>query len=88
MHTAIKGSDQTAGMRRLILGFAGRTYHIVGNLMSRLIICIFRWLKILQSNSQILSCDGVKEAQFNTLYYLANRGLATETIQTSDSSSN
>ena len=23
-------------MRRLILGFAGRTYHIVGNLMSRI----------------------------------------------------
>ena len=30
------GSDQTARMRRLILGFAGRTNHIVGNLMSRL----------------------------------------------------
>ena len=25
----IKGSDQTARMRRLIRGFAGRTYHIV-----------------------------------------------------------
>ena len=32
-----KGSDQTAPMRRLISDFAGRTYHIVGNLMS--------WLK-------------------------------------------
>ena len=32
-----KGSDQTARMRRLIRGFAGRTYHFVGNLMSRLI---------------------------------------------------
>ena len=31
-----KGSDQTARMRRLIGGFAGRTYHIVGYLMSRL----------------------------------------------------
>ena len=31
-----KGSDQTARMRRLIGGFAGRTYHVVGNLMSRL----------------------------------------------------
>ena len=30
------GSDQTALMRRLILGFASRTYHIVGNLMHRL----------------------------------------------------
>ena len=28
-----KGSDRTARMRRLIWGFAGRTYHIVGNLM-------------------------------------------------------
>ena len=28
-----KGSDQTARMRRLVLAFAGRTYHIVGNLM-------------------------------------------------------
>ena len=31
-----KGSDQTARMRRLIGGFVGRTYHIVGNLMSLL----------------------------------------------------
>ena len=31
-----EGSDQTARMRRLIWGFAGRTYHIVGNLMPRL----------------------------------------------------
>ena len=28
-----KGSDQTARIRRLIWGFAGRTYHIAGNLM-------------------------------------------------------
>ena len=28
-----KGSDQTARMRRLVWAFAGRTYHIVGNLM-------------------------------------------------------
>ena len=32
-----KGSDQTARMRRLIRGFTGRTYCIVGHLMSRLI---------------------------------------------------
>ena len=32
-----KGSDQTACMPRLIWGFAGRTYHINGNLMQRLI---------------------------------------------------
>ena len=36
MQAARKGSDQTAHMRRLIWGFAGRTYHIFGNLMSRL----------------------------------------------------
>ena len=29
------GSDQAAHMRRLVLAFAGRTYHIVGNLLSR-----------------------------------------------------
>ena len=29
-----KGPDQNARLRRLIWGFAGRTYHIVGNLMS------------------------------------------------------
>ena len=29
-----KGSGQTARMRRLTWGFAGRTYHIVGSLMS------------------------------------------------------
>ena len=31
-----KGSDQTPRMRRLVWAFDGRTYHIVGNLMSRL----------------------------------------------------
>ena len=31
-----KGSDQTARILRLVSGFAGRTYHIVGNLMLRL----------------------------------------------------
>ena len=33
-----KGSGQIARMRRLFWAFAGRTYHIVGNLMPRLII--------------------------------------------------
>ena len=33
-----KGSDQTTCMRRLIWGFAWRTYHIVGNLMHWLIL--------------------------------------------------
>ena len=31
-----KGTDQTAHMRRLVWAFAGHTYNIVGNLMSRL----------------------------------------------------
>ena len=35
--TTSKGSVQTASMHRLIWGLAGRTYHIVGNLMSQLI---------------------------------------------------
>ena len=35
-----KSSDQTACMRRLTRGFADRTYHIVGNLMSWLILCL------------------------------------------------
>ena len=39
MLTTSKGSDLTAHMCRLIGGFAGRTYHIVGNLMS--------WLKCM-----------------------------------------
>ena len=42
-----KESDQTAHMARLILGFAGRTYHIAGNLISRLKCS-------RDSNSQIL----------------------------------
>ena len=37
MQATSKGSDQTARMRRLILGFAGWTYHIVVNLMPQLI---------------------------------------------------
>ena len=40
-----KGSDQTAHMRRLIWGFAGRTYHIVGNFMSRLNFLYLGWYK-------------------------------------------
>ena len=34
-----KGSDQTARMRRLIWGFAGRTYHIVGNPCGFVVAC-------------------------------------------------
>ena len=42
-----KGSDQTVCMRRLILGFAGCTYHIVGNIMWRLnyVHVLFRFIK-------------------------------------------
>ena len=36
MQATSKGSDQTVRMRRLIWGFAGRIYHIVGNPMPRL----------------------------------------------------
>ena len=39
-----KGSDQTARMRRLIWGFAGCTYHIVGNLMHWLICNEYKML--------------------------------------------
>ena len=35
-----KDSDQNARMRGLVWGFAGRTYHIVGNLMLRLKFCL------------------------------------------------
>ena len=31
-----KGSDQSAHMRRLVWAFAGRKYHIVGNIMPQL----------------------------------------------------
>ena len=44
-----KCSDQTARMRRLIWDFAGRTYHIVGNLMPRLIY----FVHVLSRNYQI-----------------------------------
>ena len=37
-----KGSDQAVRMHRLVLAFAGRIYHLVGNLMSRLIVFCYR----------------------------------------------
>ena len=37
MQATSKGSDQTVHMCRLVWAFAGRTYHIVGNLKLRLI---------------------------------------------------
>ena len=43
-----KGSDQTAHIRRVIGGFAGRTYHIVGNLM--------HWLKSYEPRLDFQQC--------------------------------
>ena len=37
MQSTSKASDQTARIRRLIRGYACRTYHIFGNRMLRLI---------------------------------------------------
>ena len=48
MQATSKGSDKTARMHRLIWGFAGRTYHIVGNLMPWLNIIINSYLAILK----------------------------------------
>ena len=44
-----KGSDQTARMRRLIWGFAGRTYHIVENVMLWLIF-IYLFINPIRPN--------------------------------------
>ena len=41
-------------MRRLILGFAGRTYHIVGNLMHWFILCLMEKLKKLFKNTSFI----------------------------------
>ena len=48
-----KGSDQTARMRRLVWAFAGRTYPIVGNLMSRL-----RYARHCLCNALYVYCRG------------------------------
>ena len=42
-------SDQTVRMRRLIWGFAGRTYHIVGNRMHWLIYITYLKVKIMNT---------------------------------------
>ena len=57
-----KGSDQTAYMCRLIRGFAGRTYHIVGNLMLRL-----NYRFHVEDNSHIFSigCQGRSKCSFD-----------------------
>ena len=52
-----KGSDQTACMHRLIWGFAGRTYQIVGNLVSWLNYVII--LIILQQNYMLWALLGI-----------------------------
>ena len=46
-----EGSDQTAHMRRLVRVFAGRAYHIVENLMSRLISYYRQLLKKVMDRS-------------------------------------
>ena len=49
MQETSKGSDQTGRMRRLIWGFAGHTYHIVGNHRSQLkctLLNLFRFAKL------------------------------------------
>ena len=43
-------------MRRLIWGFTGRTYHIVGNLMSRLIYGLIWWLWLVWSFFSLKMC--------------------------------
>ena len=67
--TEVKGSDQTEHMRRLIWGFAGHTYHIVGYLMSRLIcfadklwLCNSRGM-LNTANPDQLDCSGALFAQ-------------------------
>ena len=42
-----KCSDQAAHMHRLVWAFAGRTYHIFGNPMSRLIHWFKKWIQFL-----------------------------------------
>ena len=48
-----KGSDQTVRMRRLVWAFAGRTYLIVGNLMSRL-----KYVRHCLCNALYVYCRG------------------------------
>ena len=68
-----KGSDQTARMRRLIWGFAGRTYHIVGNLMLRL-ICYFIGFVIQLFISEHMTNNLLIPISLPTMYD-ANKGL-------------
>ena len=56
MQATSKGSDKTAHMRRLIRGFAGRIYHIVGNLMSRLKSYFFSGCSILERIQMLGPC--------------------------------
>ena len=49
-----KDSDQTARMRRLIWGFDGRTYHIVGNLMHWLILLTYYYVNVTPVISRAL----------------------------------
>ena len=58
MQATGKGSDQPARMHRLILGFAGRTYNIVGNLMLRFIFnfCEFGKKAVRTFKTIIVKC--------------------------------
>ena len=47
-----KGSDQTACIGRLVLAYAGHTYHIVGNLM----------LRLMYGNSILILSTGMGES--------------------------
>ena len=51
-----KGSDQPVRMRRLVRAFAGRTYHIVGNLMLHLICVCLRHAAMSVSGSLVVTC--------------------------------
>ena len=68
---ASKGSDQTVPMRRLIGGFAGRTYHIVGNLT--------HWLINDSGGITYMATSAV--LQGTTIWYLhvCTRSLGTKT---------
>ena len=69
-----KDSDQTARMRRLIWGFAGRTYHIVGNLIRRpkldpllTLAKLSIWLSIMAINAR--KNNGIWKLAFSVLLH-------------------
>ena len=66
-----KGSDQTARMRRLVWAFAGRTYHIVGNLMSRLILLPLTKGRSTYATTTIRTCE-INQERYNHLTLYVN----------------